>query len=98
MTQPGNYISPGTADGTTWTLMPNPVNYSPLRIPAIQYHQWIPAQPQLKVKLEKGQKNTYAWEITYESAEDILVILAKLKEADDKLRATFKVVEEERKV
>ena len=42
----------------------------------------------IKVKLEKGQKGTYAWEITYE-AEGTPSVIARIKEADTMLREGF---------
>ncbi|KKK67330.1 hypothetical protein LCGC14_2955160 [marine sediment metagenome] len=58
----------------------------------VQYHQWIKLDT-IKVKLEKGQKNTYAWEITYEG-EDTKQVMDRISEMDAELRRKFEVKDE----
>ena len=52
----------------------------------IEYHKWLKDNT-IKVKLSKMSKS-YQWELTYEG-EDIDAVIAKLKEADEKLRAIY---------
>ena len=53
-----------------------------------QYHEWIKGEPNIKVKLERGQKGTYAWEITYEG-EDRVKVINKIASCDAKLKSIF---------
>ena len=53
----------------------------------VEYHKWL-KDDTIKVKLERGQKGTYAWELTCEG-EDVDKVLARLKEADDLLREQY---------
>ena len=66
------------------------------REPQIQFHKWL-RDDTIKIKLEKGQKNTYAWEITYEDKSTNKAI-AKIKEADEKLRAVFQEEKDENRI
>ena len=52
----------------------------------IEYHKWL-KDDTIKVKLSKMSKS-YQWELTYEG-EDLDAVIAKLKEADEKLRAIY---------
>jgi len=52
----------------------------------IEYHKWLKDNT-IKVKLSKMSKS-YQWELTYEG-EDIDAVIAKLKEADEKLRVIY---------
>lgn len=52
-----------------------------------QYHQWL-KDDTIKVKLERNQKGTYAWEITYEGIDNNAV-LGRIKSMDSLLRGEF---------
>lgn len=52
------------------------------------HHSWIPSEPRLRIKLERGQKGTYAWEISYED-ESSVAALVKIQEMDRMLRERF---------
>jgi len=51
-------------------------------------HSYIPTEPQITVKLERGQKGTYAFEIKVEGT-DITNILLKIEAIDKKLKETY---------
>ena len=48
-------------------------------------HQWVKPEPTVKIKLERGMKGNYAWEISTEDA-DIDQAMTRLSKADHKLR------------
>ena len=52
----------------------------------VEYHKWL-KDDTIKIKLMKMSKS-YQWELTYEG-EDLDAVIAKLKEADEKLRAIY---------
>ena len=47
-----------------------------------QYHQWIPAKPEVKIKLEKNTRG-HSWEITYshENRPEVLRVLREVNES-----------------
>jgi len=51
-------------------------------------HSYIPTEPQITVKLERGQKGTYAFEIKVEGII-ALEVIEKIKNIDAILRREF---------
>lgn len=54
------------------------------------YHVHISAQQpeRLRIKVERGQRGTYAWEVSY-AGEDLDEVLARVREADRRLREEY---------
>lgn len=53
-------------------------------------------EPELRIKLEKGQRNTYAWEISASApGHDADELLGVIEEVDSKLRRRYGPIEEE---
>lgn len=59
------------------------------------FQQWIPATPLLKVKLERGQKGTFAWEITFEG-RDSAEVLAQIRDVNNQLERKYAQPEEKK--
>jgi hypothetical protein len=55
-------------------------------------HIYGPIAEPWKIKVEKGQKNTYAWEISY-SGKNPMEMISKISEVDKKLRQEFGPIE-----
>jgi hypothetical protein len=55
-------------------------------------HQYGKAPEPAKIKLIKGQKSSYGWEISY-SGSDFTEIIQKIKEADDNLKLIYGAME-----
>lgn len=74
------------ADNTpVWTIL----QVAPLSSgPTIQYHKWLKGPDTIKIKLERGQKGTYAWELTAEG-EFLPQVLLRLQAADTALREMY---------
>lgn len=53
----------------------------------MELHKWV-KDDTIKVKLERGQKGTYAWEITYEHLEDT-ILLERIAKIDKELREQY---------
>lgn len=51
-------------------------------------HKWLPAEPTVRIKLERGMKGTYAFEISTEDT-DSDVALQRIAEVDKKLKDKY---------
>jgi len=52
-----------------------------------QIHRWV-KEDTIKVKLERGQRGTYGWEISYENTDD-QVLIDRIERMDLTLRTKF---------
>ena len=59
----------------------------PERDAQIQYSKWL-KDDTIKVKLERGQRGSYAWEISYEGTNEAEV-LKRIASMDSKLREQY---------
>jgi len=60
-----------------------------------QIHRWV-KEDTIKVKLERGQRGTYGWEISYEHTNDETLI-ARIERVDLTLRQKYASHNEEEK-
>ena len=53
-------------------------------------HSYSDPKPELRIKVEKGQRNTYAWEVSAAApGHDVDALLAVIEEADGRLRERY---------
>ena len=53
-------------------------------------HSHSDPKPELRIKVEKGQRNTYAWEVSASAPGlDVDALLAVIGEADGRLRERY---------
>ncbi len=53
-------------------------------------HSHSDPRPELRIKVEKGQRNTYAWEVSASApGHDVDALLAIIGEADGRLRERY---------
>ena len=58
-------------------------------------HSHSDLKPELRIKVEKGQRNTYAWEVSASApGHDVDALLAVIDEADVRLRERYGDVSE----
>jgi hypothetical protein len=60
------------------------------------YHHYDKTPQVIKIKLERGQKGTYAWEITADGA-DLEDVRERIREMDEVLRIMYATPTEETK-